>query len=241
MTNDVRCKANLDGMGCVGDLGWYCIGFTLFAFNYDLPTSVTGHPGTHAGTMPAAHSMYPGTIWNEERVPMSAGAVLLWDDGRKASFHCSFDRVLMQSMEVAGTQGVVYVDDWVIPYKVRVWDVDAGVAHECQEHEVRFNTTTKVTLRDHATRITSEGQSIVVCGFGSFSACDTPATGHAQPAAGDLHVGGVCGVRAADTRRRGADRQMDDGVACHPSSGVRSDGLAAAGWQDRVGVAVLRD
>lgn len=46
MANDVRCKANLDGMGCVGNLGWYCIGFTLFAFNYDLPSSVTGHPGT---------------------------------------------------------------------------------------------------------------------------------------------------------------------------------------------------
>lgn len=61
-----------------------------------------------------------GTVWNDERVPMSAGAVLLWDDGRKASFHCSFDRVLMQSMEVAGTQGIVYVDDWVIPYKVLV-------------------------------------------------------------------------------------------------------------------------
>lgn len=31
-----------------------------------------------------------------------------------------------------------------------------------QEHEARFTTTTKVALRDHATRITSEGQSIVV-------------------------------------------------------------------------------
>lgn len=68
--------------------------------------------------------MYTGTVWNAEGVPMSAGAVLLWDDGRKASFHCSFDRVLMQSMEVAGTQGVVYVDDWVIPYKV------------CMEHDL---------------------------------------------------------------------------------------------------------
>lgn len=45
MASDVRCKADLDGMGCVGDLGWYCIGFTLFVFNYDLPSSVTGHPG----------------------------------------------------------------------------------------------------------------------------------------------------------------------------------------------------
>lgn len=51
---------------------------------------------------------------------MSAGAVLLWEDGRKASFHCSFDRVMMQTVEVAGTQGVVYIDDWVIPYKVCV-------------------------------------------------------------------------------------------------------------------------
>lgn len=45
MANDVRCKAHLDGLGCVGDLGWYCIGFTLFAFNYNLPSSVTAHPG----------------------------------------------------------------------------------------------------------------------------------------------------------------------------------------------------
>lgn len=46
--NDVRAKKDLDGLGCLGDIGWYCLTVTLFAFNYDPPSKVQGHIGEHS-------------------------------------------------------------------------------------------------------------------------------------------------------------------------------------------------
>ena len=37
---------DLDGLGCLGDMGWYCIRAILWAFRWDLPHTVQATPGT---------------------------------------------------------------------------------------------------------------------------------------------------------------------------------------------------
>ncbi|KAK2634022.1 hypothetical protein Ddye_028814 [Dipteronia dyeriana] len=78
--NDLRVKAELDALG---DLGWYCIGATLWSKNYKLPTSVTD---------------LTDTIKNSDGVILSCTASLhYYDDDDQpteksttAIIHCSF-------------------------------------------------------------------------------------------------------------------------------------------------------
>ncbi|CAN6927888.1 unnamed protein product [Brassica oleracea] len=46
LKNDIRVKPNLDGLGALGDLGWYAIRAALFANNFELPKIVAASPGT---------------------------------------------------------------------------------------------------------------------------------------------------------------------------------------------------
>nr|VDD60388.1 unnamed protein product [Brassica oleracea] len=46
LNNDIRVKPNLDGLGALGDLGWYAIRAALFANNFELPKIVAASPGT---------------------------------------------------------------------------------------------------------------------------------------------------------------------------------------------------
>ena len=45
LKGDIRVAKDLDGLGCLGDMGWYCIRAILWAFSWDLPYSVQATPG----------------------------------------------------------------------------------------------------------------------------------------------------------------------------------------------------
>lgn len=78
---------------------WYCIRASLWAFGYE--------PPAHAAAV--FHAATP------QGVPLEATATLTWPDGRVATFDCSFRTALRQWLEVAGTAGFVFLDDFVIP------------------------------------------------------------------------------------------------------------------------------
>ena len=40
LDSNIRADPNLEPMGMLGDLGWYTVGITMFAFNYELPEKV---------------------------------------------------------------------------------------------------------------------------------------------------------------------------------------------------------
>ncbi|KAK9809491.1 hypothetical protein WJX73_004296 [Symbiochloris irregularis] len=100
--NDVRAKKDLDGLGCLGDIGWYCLTVTLFAFNYDAPSQVQAHIGAK---------------FNDEGVPMHCGATLTWADGRQAMFDCGFDQNFTQLANVGGSESFIQWTDFCIPTK----------------------------------------------------------------------------------------------------------------------------
>ncbi|KAK9748690.1 hypothetical protein RND81_02G073900 [Saponaria officinalis] len=102
LENDIRVRPDLDALGALGDLGWYCIRACLFAANYELPKFVTA---------------LRNPVKNKAGVILSCGASLHWEDGAVGTFNCSFLSNLTMETSVLGTKGTLHVSDFVIPYK----------------------------------------------------------------------------------------------------------------------------
>ena len=64
-------QADCDPLGCLGDLGWYCIRATLWAFDYESPLAVAAHPGG---------------LFTLEGVPLALGGTLVFSGGRRGTF-----------------------------------------------------------------------------------------------------------------------------------------------------------
>lgn len=104
LKNDIRVKPDLDGLGALGDTGWYCIRSILWAADYELPKTVIA---------------LQGPVLNEAGVILSCGASLHWEDGKVATFHCSFLANLTMNLTVIGTTGTLHLTDFIIPYQER--------------------------------------------------------------------------------------------------------------------------
>jgi predicted dehydrogenase len=106
MRGNIRTHASLEPLGCLGDLGWYCVRFALWAMNYKLPQQVTAriHSEVAQGS-----GLAP--------VPTEMSAELLFADGVSASFYCSFVSENAEWAHVSGTKGSVCVSDFVLPFE----------------------------------------------------------------------------------------------------------------------------
>ncbi|MBA0595882.1 uncharacterized oxidoreductase At4g09670 [Gossypium raimondii] len=102
LKNDIRVKPDLDALGALGDAGWYGIRSILWAADYELPKTVTA---------------LQGAVLNEAGVILDCGASLQWEDGKKATFHCSFLTSLTMNITAIGTHGTLHLTDFVIPYQ----------------------------------------------------------------------------------------------------------------------------
>lgn len=95
-------KPDLDALGALGDAGWYCIRSILWAADFELPKSVIA---------------LRGPIFNKAGVLMSCGASLHWEDGKVATFHCSFLENLTMDLTAVGTKGTLHLHDFIIPFE----------------------------------------------------------------------------------------------------------------------------
>jgi predicted dehydrogenase len=115
--DNIRLSRELAG-GCLGDLGWYCVGAILWAFD----------------TMPT-RAFATARYYRDVEVNLSG---LLWFDGdRMASFDCGFDTAMRKWFEVAGTAGSLVCDDFTLPRdegRARYWLHDAD--GKAQQHTV---------------------------------------------------------------------------------------------------------
>ncbi len=106
--NNIRMDGQLEPFGSLGDLGWYCIRFTLWALKWQLPHTVTGRilsqSGSTGGRKPA---------------PTEFSAELFFDDGVSAEFYSSFLAGYQQWVFVSGADGWVWVPDFVHPFNSR--------------------------------------------------------------------------------------------------------------------------
>jgi predicted dehydrogenase len=102
---NIRAQSDLEPDGCLGDLGWYCIRFTLWAMNWKVPERVTGRI--------LSEFKHPGS---KSPVPTEFSAELLYPDGVSSSFYCSFVTETEQWVNVSGARGYLRLPDFVLPF-----------------------------------------------------------------------------------------------------------------------------
>lgn len=95
-------KPDLDALGALGDVGWYCTRSILWAADFELPKTVLA---------------LRGTVFNSSGVILGCSASLQWEDGKTATFHCSFLANLTMDVIVVGTNGTLKLRDFVIPFE----------------------------------------------------------------------------------------------------------------------------
>jgi predicted dehydrogenase len=103
---NIRADGALEPMGCLGDLGWYCIRFSLWAMNGQMPRAVSARLISHTGRA------------GPRPVPVDFSAELLFNDEISAGFNCSFSAGLQQWAVVSGTIGQLKLSDFVVPAPV---------------------------------------------------------------------------------------------------------------------------
>ena len=104
LTTNIRASNVLEPLGCLGDLGWYNIRFSLWIMNEQLPQCVVGR-------LLAGHSSGPGP-----QVPMDFSGEMFFAGDVSASFFCSYRTGNQQWANVSGTHGYLHVSDFVIPF-----------------------------------------------------------------------------------------------------------------------------
>ncbi|EEF28851.1 uncharacterized oxidoreductase At4g09670 [Ricinus communis] len=105
LENDIRVKPDMDTLGALGDLGWYCIGSILWAKDYRLPNIVKA---------------LPDVIKNSSGVILSFSATLHYEtDIHKtvAIIYCSFLSYSTMDLKLVGTNGSIDLLDFIIPFE----------------------------------------------------------------------------------------------------------------------------
>lgn len=105
LTGNIRMSSELEPEGCLGDLGWYCIRFFLWAMNWQLPEKVTGRLLTGMSREDSP-----------KKVPTEFSGELLFSGGVSAGFYCSFLTENQQTMIVSGDKGYLQMSDFVLPF-----------------------------------------------------------------------------------------------------------------------------
>ncbi len=104
LATNIRTSNVLEPLGCLGDLGWYNIRFSLWVMNEQLPQRVTGR-------ILAGHNSGAGP-----QVPMEFSGEMIFAGGQSASFYCAFRAGNQQWANVSGTHGYLHVRDFVVPF-----------------------------------------------------------------------------------------------------------------------------
>ena len=105
---NIRMDGRLEPSGCLGDLGWYCIRFTLWAMKWQLPHTVTGRI--------LSQSEPTG---GREPAPTEFSGEFFFDDNVSAEFYCSFIAAEQQWAFISGRNGWLQLPDFVHPFNSR--------------------------------------------------------------------------------------------------------------------------
>ncbi len=103
-SENIRSDATTEPLGCLGDLGWYCVRLILAAKNWITPSAVIGR------------MLHASSSDSESQVPSEFTGQLFFQDGTSASFFCSFLLEHQQWAHISGDKGNVFIDDFVLPF-----------------------------------------------------------------------------------------------------------------------------
>lgn len=102
---NIRVDSQLEPFGCLGDLGWYCIRFLLWANRWQTPTMVSSRCIT---SVRGENS--------QAAVPAEFSAELQFPNGSTGGFYCSFVTGNQQWAHLSGTKGNAFMADFVLPH-----------------------------------------------------------------------------------------------------------------------------
>ena len=102
---NIRAHGALEPAGCLGDLGWYSLRFTLWALNWQMPHTVAGRILSSSPDFP-----------DHPAAPTEFSGELLFDGGLSAEFYCSFRAAKQQWAHVSGQHGWLRLPDFVHPF-----------------------------------------------------------------------------------------------------------------------------
>jgi len=105
LEQNIRTHSELEPHGCLGDLGWYCLRFSLWAMGWEMPETVTGRILAESKQSTA-----------KGPVPTEFSGELFFTSGASAGFFCSFIAQHQQWAVVSGEKGALRVDDFVLPF-----------------------------------------------------------------------------------------------------------------------------
>jgi predicted dehydrogenase len=97
---NIRVHSGLEPAGCLGDLGWYCLRFALWAMKWQAPTEVIGRILSADG---------------QDSGPLEFSGELFFAEGSSAGFYCSFLAPNQHWVNVSGSKGWLRLDDFVHP------------------------------------------------------------------------------------------------------------------------------
>ncbi|XP_073306591.1 uncharacterized oxidoreductase At4g09670-like [Primulina huaijiensis] len=151
LVDNIRVKPELDSLGALGDTGWYCIRSILWAADFELPKSVLA---------------MPTTIFNSAGVIVACTASLQWQNGKAATFHCSFLANLTMDLTAIGTNGNLYFNDFVVPFeenmasfytaeKSEVFELQRGFGPKPNEHIVMTELPQETLMVNELSRLVS--------------------------------------------------------------------------------------
>ncbi|MGA3265989.1 MAG: Gfo/Idh/MocA family oxidoreductase [Verrucomicrobiota bacterium] len=103
--DNIRADGGLEPAGCLGDLGWYCIRFALWAMNWNLPRSVTGNRLSESKRSVG-----------REPAPTAFSGELVFDQNVSCGFYCSFLEGFNEWVHVSGPKGWLQMADFVRPF-----------------------------------------------------------------------------------------------------------------------------
>jgi predicted dehydrogenase len=99
--NNIRGSREMEPFGCLGDLGWYCLRLAQCMTDFAEPRDVAGT--IHAEKGP------PG-------VPTEFSGELFYDSDVSVAFYCSFSTADEEWAVITGTEGVLRISDFVLPF-----------------------------------------------------------------------------------------------------------------------------
>ena len=103
--SNIRTSSELEPLGCLGDLGWYCIRFALWMMDYQMPQRVIGRFLKQHQRDGCSGS-----------VPVEFQGELHFEGGVTSAFYNSFGTGYEQWVQISGTQGTISIQDFVNPF-----------------------------------------------------------------------------------------------------------------------------
>ena len=126
---NIRVNPDTEPLGCVGDLVWYNVRFSLFAMQYEMPVRVRA-------AFQATH----------DDVPVQATAEIEFADGTVSVMQSSFVEPTRQWFEITGPAGTITLRDFVHgPPDESTFDLDIGTTLNSTATAIEYQRSTEST------------------------------------------------------------------------------------------------